>query len=50
MAEVKKKAAPKKKVVFKKNYFLKGFGCVGQGTEVTPEHRKAKDYSDRLTM
>lgn len=48
MAE--KKATPKKKVVFKKNYFLKGFGCVGQGTEVTAEHRKLKGYSDKLTM
>jgi hypothetical protein len=48
MDEPKKKAAPKKKV-FKKNYFLKGIGAVGAGTEVTAEHRKHKDFSDKLT-
>ena len=48
MAE-EKKAPAKKKVVFKKNYFLKGLGPVGKGTEVTPEHKKLKGYSDKLT-
>ena len=47
MAEQKAKAPAKK--VFRKNYFLKGFGPVGKGTVVTPEHRKSKDYSDKLT-
>ena len=48
--------APKKEVkkaekakVFKKNYFLLGFGPVGKGSPVTPEHKKCKDYSDKLT-
>ena len=47
MAE-QKKATPKAKV-FKKNYFLKGFGPVGKGTKVTPEHKKHKDFKDSLT-
>jgi hypothetical protein len=46
MAEQKKAA---KKKVFKKNYFLNGFGPVGKGTEVNAEHKKSKDYSDKLT-
>lgn len=37
-----KKKAPAKAKVFKKNYFLKGFGPVGKGTKVTPEHKKIK--------
>lgn len=45
--------APKKKAVktkvFKKNYFLKGFGPVGKGSKVTPEHKKSKDFKDSLT-
>ncbi len=49
MAEAKKKPAPKKKLVFKKNYFLLGIGSVGKGTEVTPEHKKSSSYSDKLT-
>lgn len=47
MAE-QKKAAPKRKV-FKKNYFLKGFGPVGKGAEVTADHKKSKDFKDSLT-
>jgi hypothetical protein len=44
-----KKAGETKSKVFKKNYFLKGFGPVGAGTKVTPEHKKATNYSDALT-
>ena len=47
MDEVKKK--PAKTKVFKKNYFLKGFGPVGKGSKVTPEHKKSKDFKDSLT-
>ena len=50
MEEVKKKAPAKKKQVFKKNYFLKGFGPVGKGSEVTNEHKKSPSYSDKLTQ
>jgi hypothetical protein len=45
MAEQKK---PAKKKVYKKNYYLKGFGPVGKGSEPTPEQRQSKDYSDKL--
>ena len=44
-----KKAKPAKKKVFRKNYFLHGFGPVGKGTIVTPEHRNLRDFSDKLT-
>ena len=47
MAEQKKK--PAKKKVYKKNYFLKGVGIVTKGTSPTPEHKKAPNYSDKLT-
>ena len=47
--EEEKKKAPIKKKVFKKNYFLKGFGPVGKGSEVTAEHKNLKGYSDKLT-
>jgi len=47
MAETKK-ATPKAKV-FKKNYHLKGFGPVGKGTKVSPEHKKSRDFKDSLT-
>ena len=48
MAEEKKKA-PAKPKVFKKNYYLDGFGPVGAGTTVTNEHKKSKSYNDSLT-
>ena len=47
MDETKKK--PAKAKVFKKNYFLKGFGTVGKGSKVTPEHKKLKAFSVSLT-
>ena len=44
-----KKAKPVKAKVFKKNYSLLGFGPVGKGSKVLPEHKKAENYSDALT-
>ena len=45
MAETKKAKAK----VFKKNYHLSGIGPIGKGTAVKPEHKKASNYSDKLT-
>jgi len=47
--EGEKKKAPAKKKIFKKNYFLKGFGAVGKGSPVLPEHKKSKDFNEALT-
>ena len=44
-----KPKAPAKAKVFRKNYYLKGFGCVGKGSVVTAEHKKLKDFKDSLT-
>lgn len=47
MADQKAKTAKGK--TFRKNYYLTGFGPVGKGSKVLPEHKKAKNYSDALT-